>query len=668
MITKASTDVVSELASFAILKSLSDEKKYQSPYQILKEFVTYIIYSESLRDFSAVEMKNLLTEYFDFNIPEAVVKTTLKQIDGITLANKKYSVNLPEIKTNSDFETKKKEADAYASKIIKLLSEYISERDNSLSVSEEILTQELADFLIEDQTEHSNRYTDLIGEFILKNEKDEDIQKGLNKIRQGSILYIGLSHNIGEVGSITKPLALYLSTEILFSFAGYNGAIYQQFTKDFYEQVCAANARSKKKVTLYYFSETKEEIDNFFYAAKQVVDGQKSSPLDSPAMSAITNGCETSADVDVKQADFYYKLQYEYGIKEDPNDNYYGEELFSSNLESSEYEDENDKKNKKDAALKFVSHIHKLRDGNYYHNDIESEYLIVTNTKATLLISKEQSDRIKREQGLEYICNFAVSMDRITSLLWYKLGKGFSKKQFPKSIAAILKARIALSSSIAKKTEEVYSDVTSEYQEGKITEEQVAARIIMIRKKSVLPENLQADNIDEIMDFSPEFLSRYEEQFKQTKSTLEEKEKLIEEIKKENIIRILEKDAEIVSQNEIIKNKDEENAQLRQKVEEYEQNTKDENAKKERRKNILLFVWSIIWKAIILIFVFCLIVLLDNKPRLNVLRSFLSAVELFGTLYTIGTAIGKDRKKYLSKGQKNQRDQKDQKNQKKRDS
>ena len=151
-------------------------------------------------------------------------------------------------------------------------------------------------------------------------------------------------------------------------------------------------------------------------------------------------------------------------------------------------------------------------------------------------------------------------------------------------------------------------------------------------------------------------------------STLEEKEKLIEEIKKENIIRILEKDAEIVSQNEIIKNKDEENAQLRQKVEEYEQNTKDENAKKERRKNILLFVWSIIWKAIILIFVFCLIVLLDNKPRLNVLRSFLSAVELFGTLYAIGTAIGKDRKKYLSKGQKNQRDQKDQKNQKKRDS
>lgn len=652
MITKTPTDVVSELASFAILKSLSDEKKYQGPYQILKEFVTYIIYSESLRAFSAVEMKNLLTEYFDFNIPEAVVKTTLKHIDGITLANGEYSVNLPEIKTNSDFETKKKEADAYASKIIQLLSEYISERDSSLSVSEEILTQELADFLIEDQTEHSNKYTDLIGEFILKNEKDEDIQNGLNKIRQGSILYIGLSHNIGKVGSITKPLALYLSTEILFSFAGYNGVIYQQFANDFYEQVCAANVGSKKKVTLYYFSETKDEIDNFFYAAKQVVDSQKSSLLNSPAMNAIINGCETSADVDVKQADFYYKLQYEYGIKKDPNDNYYGEELFSTNLESSEYEDENDKKNKKDVALKFVSHIHKLRKGNYCHNDIESEYLIVTNTKTTLLISKEQSDRIKREQGLESICNFAVSMDRITSLLWYKLGKGFSKKQFPKSIAAILKARIALSSSIAKKTEEVYSNVTSEYQEGKITEEQVAARIIMIRQKSVLPENLQAENIDEFMDFSPELLSRYEEQFKQAKNNLEEKEKLIEEIKKENIICISEKDAKIESQNKIIKNQEEEKARLYQKLEKYEQNAKDENAKKEHRKNILLFVWSIIWKVIIIIIIALFYAKLESHPNLKPAQYVLAAIGALQAIYAFCSAFGKDRKKYLSKEQK----------------
>ena len=32
------------MASFATLKSLSDVKKYQSPYQILREFINYIMF------------------------------------------------------------------------------------------------------------------------------------------------------------------------------------------------------------------------------------------------------------------------------------------------------------------------------------------------------------------------------------------------------------------------------------------------------------------------------------------------------------------------------------------------------------------------------------------------------------------------------------------------
>lgn len=36
------------MAAFATLKSLSDEKKYVSPYQILGEFIGYIIRADSL--------------------------------------------------------------------------------------------------------------------------------------------------------------------------------------------------------------------------------------------------------------------------------------------------------------------------------------------------------------------------------------------------------------------------------------------------------------------------------------------------------------------------------------------------------------------------------------------------------------------------------------------
>ena len=64
-------------------------------------------------------------------------------------------------------------------------------------------------------------------------------------------------------------------------------------------------------------------------------------------MKAITDGCSTPADVAVKKADFYHLMQFSFGIQEDPHDDYYDEEYFSSNLESFEYEDEADKKKKK---------------------------------------------------------------------------------------------------------------------------------------------------------------------------------------------------------------------------------------------------------------------------------------------------------------------------------
>lgn len=499
------------MASFATLKSLSDVKKYQSPYQILREFINYIIVADSLYSFSAVEMKNRLNSHFSFSIPEAVVRTALKNMPSAVLADGIYTISKTEVCVDELFEETKKEADEYETRIIQLLSEYIFVRTGNTMISAEALSKELACFLVDDESLHSTKYSELIGEFVLKNERNKDIQEGLNKIREGSIFYIGLSHSIGETGSIIKPLTLYLGTEILFSLVGYNGEIFQQFADDFFSQVRTANTGKTKKITLHYFSEIKKEIDEFFGTASEIVEGKRHRLLDKPAMKAITDGCHTAADVDVKKSDFYHKLQYAFGITEDPQDNYYGEENFTSNLESFDYDDEDDKRKKKETAVKFISHINKLRNGTRFHSDLDSEHIIVTNTKATLLISQELSEEIKTTEGLDKICNFAISLDRITSLLWYKLGNGFSKNDFPSSVNAALKARIVLSASIAKNAEREFAKIKKEYADGFIDDDQATARIITLRNKPVLPEDLQGDDIDEIMDFTPEYLSRYEE-------------------------------------------------------------------------------------------------------------------------------------------------------------
>ena len=126
---------------------------------------------------------------------------------------------------------------------------------------------------MEDEIQKSlGRYTNDIGEFVLKNENNEIIQKKLRDIQEGSILYIGLNYNISEIGSIKKNLTLFLDTEVIFSLVGYNGKIYQDLAEDFYTQVRAANLK-EHKITLKYFNEVKEEFDSFFNSAKSIVNG-----------------------------------------------------------------------------------------------------------------------------------------------------------------------------------------------------------------------------------------------------------------------------------------------------------------------------------------------------------------------------------------------------------
>lgn len=601
---------------------------------------------DSLYSFSAIEMKNRLSSHFCFSIPEAIIKTALKNLPGATLANGIYNISQDEVYTDSLFEKTKTESDEYELNIIQLLSEYIFSRTGN-NVNADTLSQELTNFLVEEVSSQSTKYLELIGEFVLKNEQNREIQDGLDKIREGSILYLGLSHSIGETGSITKPLTLYLGTEILFSFVGYNGEIFQQFADDFLDQVRTANSGKTPKIHLRYFSEIKKEIDDFFDTASEIVEGKRRLLIDKSAMKSITDGCSTAADVDVKKSDFYHKIRYSFGIAEDPTSNYYSEEYFTSNLESFDYDDENDKKKKKETAVKLISHINKLRNGGRFHSDIESEHIIVTNTKATLLISKDVSDNLKETEGLGSICNFAVSLDRITSLLWYKLGNGFSKAKFPSSVSAVLKARIVLSASIARKAEREFTKVKKEYADGLIDSEQVAARIITLRSKPVLPEDLQGDDIDEMMDFTPEYLSRYEEQVKNDKKALREKEAVIETLKADAERKLNEKDETIVAQANAIKDSSEENALLRVQLNKYRQQEAEVLRKKDRRRNIIRFIWSIVWKLGVIAGLTALAIYLESKCNSKIPAYISMAVNAVVVIYTLWSTLKKDKEKYL---------------------
>ena len=516
----------SVMASFATFKSMAEAKKYRSQYQILAEFIEYIVYKESLFAFIDNEMKNYLYSYFGFDIPEAVIRTAIKSLSYITAQNKIYEVDRKNIDIDNEVESIKQREEEKNAGIIKALKEFVISKGVE-DVDLSILTQQLVSYLLEETQKDSGRYVGLISQFILQNENNENIQQQLNAIREGSILYVGLNHNISEVGSIGKPLTLFLDTEVLFDLVGYNGEIWKALALDFFKQIKKANA-NKGDLKLCYFKEVRCEVDDFFKTAEYIVEG-KAPHTTKTAMQAILNGCNSSADIKQKKADFDYRIHFEFSIHEDTFPNYYTPELEKYNLETADITDPKDQE-----SQKFISHIHKLRKGEIFQDTLTSEYILITKTYNTLKKSQELVERYKEEKQILSLNDYAISINGMTSLLWYKLGGGFGNIEYPTNISAILKARTILSSYVSHNIEKEYKEAQQQFVTGEITEEQLAYRVLALKKKPTLPEELEGDSIDEILDFSAEYLRRYEEEASINKKAMAAKDKEIEKLIEKN--------------------------------------------------------------------------------------------------------------------------------------
>ena len=639
----SSNNPTSILASFSTMKSLVDAQQYQSPYQILAEFIQYIIIKSNLHSFTAIEMKNRLFEVFGFDIPEAVVRTTVRGLQFVKTENRIYHVNQIELKDNSAFEEMKAVAEANNTDIIDLLIAFAQETDPSSAIWADELTQEFIAYLLDDhQSTAAGKYTDLIGRFILKNESDEKIQSALTAIREGSILYIGLNHNISETGSLRKPLTLFLGTEVLFSLYGYNGEIYKQLAQDLYDQIKAANVGTKR-ITLRYFSEVKKEIDDFFTSAELIVDG-KQLLFDTVAMKAIINGCSTAGDVKVKKADFFHVLQCSYGIMEDDRSSYYENTDDQYNLESLSVDPQ------QYDSIKFISHINKLRKGRIYPYDLDAEYLIVTNSGVTLRASREQVERVMKEQAVDSACDYAVSVERLTNILWYKLGNGLGRKEYPNNVNAVLKARMLLASKISQNISKLYMETRAQYRAGVITEDQLASRIITLRKKPITPEELTAETIEDSLDFSLEYLTRYEEEVNRNKEALQEKEHLLQVLSDQKDRVISEKDGALAEKEQLIQAQQDRNAELEAELAEYRRKDKEKEQKRINRKKIVHLAFGIIWKLVVVALLVIIAAWICSKVNAAYTNAVGIVVGLIGAIPVVVSLLKSDLKKYKSNG------------------
>jgi len=202
------------LASLAVFRELYNSEK--DVYGIISVFLNDLIKLKNLYSFSLNEITNTLNDTFEFDIPEAVVRTALGRLSFIEKKQGDYLVTDITKINNQNIETKQKVIQSNNESIIESLYTFIeTEKKSNLSLKEkEQVSHSFCSFLLD--INNGDEFIEYITSYILENESNVDFKNQLNLIREGVILYSGIKYNnnLNDLGTWRTELTIFIDTEI----------------------------------------------------------------------------------------------------------------------------------------------------------------------------------------------------------------------------------------------------------------------------------------------------------------------------------------------------------------------------------------------------------------------------------------------------------------------
>lgn len=488
------------LASLAVFRQLQESGK--SINDILNEFIVDIIKTNGLYSFSSKEVNSLLNETYDFQIPDAVVALSLKKIDALTHKNGLFTIN---DSSKLDFFNIEKQKNLNSEKHILLISqlhEYIELKNNKkLSDKDKNdIEHALSNFILDNRID--NGYSDFISAFIIENKNNVEFINTWDTIREGVVLYTGLKYNPNLQTKIWNTnLTIYVNMEIIFHFAGYNGTLYKTLIDDLYLLIKEINAK-QKYIHLKYLAETKEEIESFFYSAENIIQKGSSVNINASAMRNIINGCTSSTDILIKKEKLFSLLSNS-GIFEENMEDIYKTENHKFNITTSELYDKYQEVDDIEDITKKLNYI-SIKRGEREQNNFENiGYILLTESRHINLVAWDETIK---EQGQVPL---ATNMQFLTNKFWFKLNKGFGKKDCPISFKITTKAQILLSSHLTEKIRNSYLELQQQINNGSITEDIALKVLCELKTRSKLPEELQDENMNDILSSLDSTLDDY---------------------------------------------------------------------------------------------------------------------------------------------------------------
>ena len=212
------------MASLAVFRSLYDKDK--DLYSVIASFSKQLIIDYRLNGFELQEFCSKFKDEYGFDLPTAVIKTSLKRLKFLKIEQTNYTLNESLDKLNADNVAKlEEESNQRNQYILNALVGYVEKEENTNLNDEQkqLLYNSFCSFVIDETTDVE--YKNDISSFVLLKSTDADFIKQLNDIRLGLVIFIGLCYNTNydKIDGIDSKLNIYLETEILFHRAGYNG-------------------------------------------------------------------------------------------------------------------------------------------------------------------------------------------------------------------------------------------------------------------------------------------------------------------------------------------------------------------------------------------------------------------------------------------------------------
>lgn len=503
------------LASVALFSELYNSKHYENITDIIAEFIKAVVVSEGKWSTTPSEISDLLERVYGFRIPEAVIKSTVRNRLKTVAQNIGGMFHFDNM-ISKDFE--KIDAEYASLKEIQLqikgeLFDFINGyRKEPLSENEKMQIEDnFHKFLMDNG--FSEKYTDQISGFVIKNSKNSEFKKNLNLIREGIILYQGIrySSDLNVFGVWNTDLKIFLGSEHLLSSLGFNGILYRELFEDFYKLVNEINQSNKnrgseKRIILKYFSESVEDIESLFYSAEQIISGKSKLIGQRTAMKEILNGCKNPSDIVNKKVLFYQSLK-QMGItvqdfKEgelykypdyNVEDGSVIELLRKESIEKIGHFDEV----ACHRIFKIFTKVNYFRGGENRDKFENIGFIYITNSGLARYLAHNNNVKFEEKD-----IPFAKDIDYITNKFWFKLRKGLSTNQdFPKSLDVVTKAQIVLSSHMQNSIINHYEKLKQELKSNKLTEEAALEINHNLREKSNKPEDITVETLDSSLAF-----------------------------------------------------------------------------------------------------------------------------------------------------------------------